>query len=1301
MEQLPWRKSRTRGRKSSTSGLNGLLRLALAALVLVVALTVEAAGSSSLTMTGGVHSGGGKCSEIRCMNGGSCRNGTCLCPDGWQGSECQFCGGKVRLTDPSGSIHDGLGNYSIGVKCSWLIDARDHNGIAAQTTAIAKPSVIRLHLEEFATECGWDHLYVYDGDSVESPLLAVFSGLMYRKNFSIRRIPEVFAHSGSALLHFFSDDAYNMSGFNISYQVNACPTVDTALNCSGHGVCAVGGDCSCDPGWTGLACNVARCPNNCSSHLGRGTCNVLQQRCDCAKGFDGSDCSQVRAHGVWTTIDSEGKQGFVPPGSASHGSAVFRDTFYVVAGESYAKAKSMMYMYDFNGKVWETAHTDSKTTPALRYGASTVMYGDKIFMYGGVVEGSKGGVCGELWAFDVSAKIWENITVKAEPCNETYAMCGPLKSAGHTATLISNFEGGKKGHSQRMVVIFGHSPQFGYLNTVQEYNFGTREWKIVRTKGFPVKGGYGHSAAYDPLKERIYVYGGIISESDSTQVLSGKLYSYEPHGRVWVLEAAAPTSRFLHTANFISPGLMMVFGGNTHNDTSHSFGAKCYSRDLMVYDILCDSWHVQQMPNDLRADLARFGHSAIVFEESLYIYGGFDGQMINDMLKFTPGNCRAFNRSDQCLYARPGVKCIWDIQKSKCVPILDVDKSVLFSRDETNYEICPQESRLVMTRQALMDYELCSFLSSCQSCVSTSYGCMFCGIGNQKGYCAKEKCPDVSYTYRADFYPTRKLKDCPEIDGLFCGQLHSCHACTAYKFCHWDYEHSNCEFRTNNTGSGDILVDTLPCPPACSVLTTCGNCTQEECIWCQNEQRCVDKNAYTASFPYGQCREWTTGSNKCRAASSGKSQCGFFKTCAQCRDDPACGWCDDGSMTGLGKCLPGGDSGAHEEMECPVTRWHFTHCPSCQCNGHSTCPDSKTCKQPCKDPMIGANCEKCKPGYWGNPVNGGTCQKCDCNGQAQYCHSETGKCFCSTKGLAGDHCEKCDATNHYHGDPSRGSCYYDLTIDYQFTFNLSKKEDRHFTQINFRNSPIKADIDADFSITCSVAAKMNITIRTAGGPEKPLFSAVNCSTFRYRFSKAEHHFGIEDNVTLTTFYVYVYDFQPPLWIQIAFSQYPKLNLQQFFITFSTCFLLLLLMAAILWKIKQRYDMFRRRQRLFVEMEQMASRPFSQVLVEVESSKEYNELSPAVENITSAPRKRKKDSPSPIALEPCEGNRAAVLSLLVRLPTGGHLHAPPGQSAGLAVASALVTLGNPRRPSIEHPKEPKSKRKQSQHPDSCI
>ena len=52
-----------------------------------------------------------------------------------------------------------------------------------------------------------------------------------------------------------------------------------------------------------------------------------------------------------------------------------------------------------------------------------------------------------------------------------------------------------------------------------------------------------------------------------------------------------------------------------------------------------------------------------------------------------------------------------------------------------------------------------------------------------------------------------------------------------------------------------------------------------------------------------------------------------------------------------------------------------------------------------------------------------------------------------------------------------------------------------------------------------------------------------------RFSKDEFVFGTHDENT--TFYVHVYDFEPPLWIIISFSQHPKLDLLQFFITFST------------------------------------------------------------------------------------------------------------------------------------------------------
>ncbi|KAF2897611.1 hypothetical protein ILUMI_08563 [Ignelater luminosus] len=131
-------------------------------------------------------------------------------------------------------------------------------------------------------------------------------------------------------------------------------------------------------------------------------------------------------------------------------------------------------------------------------------------------------------------------------------------------------------------------------------------------------------------------------------------------------------------------------------------------------------------------------------------------------------------------------------------------------------------------------------------------------------------------------------------------------------------------------------------------------------------------------------------------------------------------------------------------------------------------------------------------------------------------------------------------------------------------------------------------------------------------------------------------------------------------------------------------------------------MYRRRQRLFVEMEQMASRPFSQVLVELEVKQNIDPENAI--SILSDSKRKKRDAPSPIALEPCYGNRAAVLSLLVRLPTGGEPYTARGQSAGLAIASALVTLGNPRKVSIDQVKtdtKTKSRKSQSQHPDSCV
>ena len=57
-----------------------------------------------------------------------------------------------------------------------------------------------------------------------------------------------------------------------------------------------------------------------------------------------------------------------------------------------------------------------------------------------------------------------------------------------------------------------------------------------------------------------------------------------------------------------------------------------------------------------------------------------------------------------------------------------------------------------------------------------------------------------------------------------------------------------------------------------------------------------------------------------------------MKSCRDCHKLPGCGWCDDGSGTGLGKCMQGGNDGPFPVSEnltdsCSKPNWNFIGCP--------------------------------------------------------------------------------------------------------------------------------------------------------------------------------------------------------------------------------------------------------------------------------------------------------------------------------------------------------------------------------------
>uniref|UniRef100_A0A8C4UD44 Attractin like 1 n=1 Tax=Falco tinnunculus TaxID=100819 RepID=A0A8C4UD44_FALTI len=1229
------------------------------------------------------------CDKISCFSG-HCVNSTCVCDQGWVGDQCQHCQGRFKLTEPSGYLTDGPINYKYKTKCTWLIEGY---------------------------------------------------GLIVPEVRGNETVPEVVTTSGYALLHFFSDAAYNLTGFNIFYSINSCPN-----NCSEHGKCTTSVSipsrvyCECDKYWKGEACDIPYCKANCGSP-DHGYCDLTGEKlCVCNDSWQGPDCSlnvpSTESYWILPNVKP-----FSPSvGRASHKAVLHGKFMWVIGGYTFNYSSFQMVL---------------KETDLTREVASTLQFKGKedIYMYGGKIETNNGNVTDELWIFNIHSQTWSTRTPAVLVHGQQYAV------EGHSAHIVE-----LDSRDVVMIIIFGYSAIYGYTSIVQEYYIRSNSWLVPETKGAIVQGGYGHTSVYDELTKSVYVHGGYKALPGNKYGLVDDLYRYEVNTRTWTILKESGFARYLHSAVLIN-GAMLIFGGNTHNDTSLSNGAKCFSADFLAYDIACDEWKILPKPN-LHRDVNRFGHTAVVSNGSMYIFGGFSSVLLNDILVYKPPNCEAFRDEELCKNARPGIRCLWNKKHCESWESGHVN-NILRAK-------CPKKTD-----------DRCYRYADCASCTANTNGCQWCD--DKKCISANSNCSMVSLF--------KNYTKCHVRNEQICNKLTSCKSCSLHLNCQWDQRQQECQalpahlcgegwshigdacLRINSsresydnaklycynlsgnlaslttskevefvldeiqkytlqkispwvglrkinisywgwddmspftnttlqwlpgepndsgfcayleraevaglkanpcTAMADGLVcekpNARPCKKPCSLRTTCSNCTSNgmECMWCSSTKRCVDSNAYIISFPYGQCLEWQT-------ATCSPQNCSGLRTCGQCLEQPGCGWCNDPSNTGKGQCLEGSSRGPMKPVSthsnemvldaslCPKEKnyeWSFIQCPACQCNGHSTCINNNVCDQ-CKNLTTGKQCETCMPGYYGDPTNGGQCTACTCSGHANICHMQTGKCFCTTKGIKGDQCQLCDSENRYLGNPLRGTCYYSLLIDYQFTFSLLQEDDRHHTAINFIANPEQSNKNLDISINASNNFNLNITWSIAGtisGEEIPVVSKANIKEYRDSFSCEKFNFRSNPNIT---FYVYVSNFSWPIKIQIAFSQHNTImDLVQFFVTFFSCFLSLLLVAAVVWKIKQTCWASRRREQLMRERQQMASRPFASVDVALEVGAEHLPPDLHLGQILGAPK--------PIAIEPCSGNRAAVLTVFLCLPRGSSGIPPPGQS-GLAIASALIDI----------------------------
>ncbi|XP_023576160.1 laminin subunit alpha-3 [Octodon degus] len=102
------------------------------------------------------------------------------------------------------------------------------------------------------------------------------------------------------------------------------------------------------------------------------------------------------------------------------------------------------------------------------------------------------------------------------------------------------------------------------------------------------------------------------------------------------------------------------------------------------------------------------------------------------------------------------------------------------------------------------------------------------------------------------------------------------------------------------------------------------------------------------------------------------------------------------------------------------------HCVPCKCHGHSNrCQDGSGECINCQHNTAGEHCESCKEGYYGNAAHG-SCHACPCphtNSFATGCVVDGGNVRCVCKpGYTGTRCERC--APGYFGNPQKfgGSC---------------------------------------------------------------------------------------------------------------------------------------------------------------------------------------------------------------------------------------------------------------------------------------
>ena len=268
---------------------------------------------------------------------------------------------------------------------------------------------------------------------------------------------------------------------------------------------------------------------------------------------------------------------------------------------------------------WYSVDIAGSTPPPPRYSHTAVVWGDKMWMFGGERSSY---AFNDLWAFDFVTSTWGHIVPMGEE------LPGPRYD--HSASIVTNADG------EVCMAVYGGRNGNQFLDDMWEFCFLSGTWSKL-SDAATGNGRFGHAAAAVPGSTAMYFFGGYTNTGFSMDfyrcvggVCTDITYGC-PGGVTYGVEGIAPraglTPRYGHTM-FAAPNApaLILYGGSNLESKDGLPG-------VFRFDVDACFWEKVTVDGD---DPSRYEHAVGVSEGGLIVQGGHSaGTYMND-ISFLP-----------------------------------------------------------------------------------------------------------------------------------------------------------------------------------------------------------------------------------------------------------------------------------------------------------------------------------------------------------------------------------------------------------------------------------------------------------------------------------------------------------------------------------------------------------------------------------------------------------------------------------------------------------------------------------------